>query len=129
MPIWFSEYGFTYGTGDPGVAASVALGCLYIYLRNGGATAQTWDRRLLDDLRINRQSGEFGGYLYKSDYHYAWLNGLVPHAFGLAVTGRSGQICVFPATAAGALKPDAPGRLSGGLGGGRCGHDLRLVCH
>jgi hypothetical protein len=107
LPIWFSEYGFVYGTYDPGVAASVALGCLYIYLRNGDATALTWARRLLDDLRINRQSGEFGGYLYKSDYHYAWLNGLVAHAFGLAVTGRSGQIYVFPATAADAAHFDA----------------------
>jgi len=107
FPVWFSDYGFVYGYYDPGVGASLALGCLYIYLRNGNATAQTWARRILDDLRLNRQSGEFGGYLYKSDYHYAWMNALVGRAFGLAVAGRSGQVWVFPATAEDAAHFDA----------------------
>ncbi len=96
VPLWFSEYGFHYGAYDPGAAASVALGCLYVYLRNGDATAGLWARRLLDDLRLHRQSMEFGGG-YKSDYHYAWLNALAAQAFGLAALGRTGQACQFPA--------------------------------
>lgn len=96
LPMWFSEYGFCYGEYDPGAAASVALGCLYIYLRNGHPTAALWARRLLDDLRLNRQSSEFGGG-YKSDYHYAWLNALVAQAFGVAAHGLAGQAYRFPA--------------------------------
>ena len=53
-----------------------------------------WARRLLDDLRENRLDPGFGGY--QSDYHYAWLNGLVLRAFGLAVNGAAGQAYVFP---------------------------------
>ena len=93
IPTLFSEYGFTYGTYDPGMAASVALGCLWIYLRNGDARAATWARRLLDDLRVNRWDSEFGGY--KSDYHYAWLNALALRAFGIAAQGVVGQAYVF----------------------------------
>ncbi len=94
IPTLFSEYGFTYGTYDPGMAASVALGCLWIYLRNGDTRAATWARRLLDDLRENRWDPEFGGY--KSDYHYAWLNALALRAFGIAAQGVAGQAYVFP---------------------------------
>jgi hypothetical protein len=121
FPLNFSEYGFVYGTPgeagwfetgwfddgwfealslgdltyDPGVSASIALGCLYIYLRKGDQSAATWARRILDDLRLNRQSAEFGGG-YKSDYHYAWLNALVAQAFGLAAHGLAGQAYRFP---------------------------------
>jgi hypothetical protein len=122
FPLYFSEYGFVYGTPgeagwfenswfddgwfeslslgdltyDPGVAASIALGCLNIYLKNGDQTAAIWARRILDDLRLNRQSTDFGGG-YKSDYHYAWLNALVTQAFGLAALGQAGQAYRFPA--------------------------------
>ncbi|MGB8993640.1 MAG: LamG domain-containing protein [Desulfobaccales bacterium] len=95
VPGQFSEFGFTYGAYDPGQAASVALGCLWIYGRNGDDRAGTWARRLLDDLRENRQDPEFGGY--KSDYHYAWINGVMLRAFGLAARGAAGQGYVFPA--------------------------------
>jgi hypothetical protein len=94
IPTLFSEYGFTYGPYDPGMAASVALGCIWIHLRNGDDRAATWARRLLDDLRVNRWDLEFGGY--KSDYHYAWLNALVLRAFGIAARGAAGQAYVFP---------------------------------
>jgi len=97
FPVWFSDYGFTYGAYDPGAAASLALGCLYVHLRNGHAGAAVWARRILDDLRQNRESATFGGG-YRSDHHYAWLNALVMQAFGLAVQGRSGQAFPFPAT-------------------------------
>ena len=70
VPAQFSEFGFTYGAYDPGQTAAIALGCLFIYLRNGHDLAATWARRLLDDLRENRLDPGFGGY--KSDYHYAW---------------------------------------------------------
>ena len=80
VPTQFSEFGFTYGAYDPGQTAAIALGCLFIYLRNGHDLAATWARRLLDDLRENRLDPVFGGY--QSDYHYAWLNGLVLRAFG-----------------------------------------------
>jgi hypothetical protein len=89
FPTYFSEYGFGYGDYDPGMAASVAIGCLYCYLRSGDSRADTWARRILDDLRQNRGDPEFGGY--KSDYHYAWLNALVLRLFGLAVNGAPGQ--------------------------------------
>jgi hypothetical protein len=95
LPTLFSEYGFAYGTYDPGMAASVALGSLWIYLRCGDTRAATWARRLLDDLRENRWDTDFGGY--KSDYHYAWLNALVLRAFGIAARGAAGQAYVFPA--------------------------------
>jgi hypothetical protein len=95
FPTYFSEYGFTYGTYDPGAAASLALGCLYTYLRGGQAAAAVWARRILDDLRLNRQSQEFGGG-YQSDYHYAWLNALVIQAFGLAAYGLTGEAYHFP---------------------------------
>jgi hypothetical protein len=95
LPLWFSAYGFQYGDYDPGAAASVALGCLFIHLRNGNETAATWARRILDDLRQNRQSTEFGGG-YKSDYHYAWLNALAAQAFGVAAFGLAGQAYRFP---------------------------------
>ena len=95
FPTLFSEYGFTYGDYDPGAAASLALGCLYIYLRNGDDSARLWTRRILDDLRLNRQSRDYGGG-YKSDYHYAWLNALVAQAFALAVSGHTGQAYPFP---------------------------------
>jgi hypothetical protein len=95
FPFYFSEYGFAYGSYDPGAAAAVALGCLSIYLRNGSQAAAVWARRLLDDLRLNRWESEFGGY--KSDYHHAWLNALVLQAFGLAVNGRAGQAHAFAA--------------------------------
>jgi hypothetical protein len=94
LPTLFSEYGFTYGVYDPGMTASVALGCLWIYLRNGDARAALWARRLLDDLRENRLDPEFGGY--KSNYHYAWMGGLALRAFGLAAQGAAGQAYVFP---------------------------------
>ncbi len=96
FPQRFSEYGFTYGSYDPGVAASIALGCLYIHLRNGHDPAATWARRILDDLRLNRQDPDLGGY--KSDYHHAWLHALVLQAFGLAVNGRAGQAYTFAST-------------------------------
>jgi hypothetical protein len=95
IPTQFSEFGFTYGAYDPGQTAAVALGCLFIYLRNGHDLAATWARRLLDDLRENRLDPGFGGY--QSDYHYAWLNGLALRAFGMAVRGAAGQAFVFPA--------------------------------
>ncbi len=95
VPAQFSEFGFTYGAYDPGQTAAIALGCLFIHLRNGHDLAATWARRLLDDLRENRLDPVFGGY--KSDYHYAWLNGLVLRAFGMAVEGAAGQAFVFPA--------------------------------
>jgi len=97
FPVMFSEYGFQYGDYDPGHTASLAIGCLYIYMKNGSSTANTWARRILDDLRENRQSPTYQ-YLYKSDYHYAWLNALVAHAFGLAITGRTGQSYNFADT-------------------------------
>jgi len=94
VPTGFSEYGFTYGSYDPGAAASIALGCLYTYLRGGQPLAATWARRLLDDLRLNRQSQEYGGG-YQSDHHYAWLNALVVQAFGVAAFGLTGQAYPF----------------------------------
>ncbi|MBI4795868.1 MAG: hypothetical protein HY790_08550 [Deltaproteobacteria bacterium] len=97
FPQNFSEYGFVYGPGyGPGMAASLVLGCLYIFLRNGDDRAGTLARRLLDDLRENRGDQDFGGY--QSDYHYAWLNGLVLQAFGLAKNGAAGQAYTFPST-------------------------------
>jgi hypothetical protein len=96
FPLNFSEFGFTYGAYDPGAAAAIALGCLAIYLRNGNDLAALWARRILDDLRENREDPDFGGY--KSDYHYAWLNALVLLAFGYAVNRRAGQAYSFPAS-------------------------------
>ncbi len=96
FPMNFSEFGFTYGAYDPGATAPLALGCLYIYLRNGCEPAALWARRLLDDLRQNRQDPDYGGY--RSDYHYAWLNALVLQAFGLAVNGAAGQSYRFAAS-------------------------------
>jgi len=98
VPTQFSEFGFTYGAYDPGQTAAIALGCLFIHMRNGNDLAAAWARRLLDDLRENRLDPEFGGY--QSDYHYAWLNGLVIRAFGLAAGGAAGQAFVFPASPA-----------------------------
>jgi hypothetical protein len=95
FPLWFSEYGFTYGSYDPGAAASLALGCLYTYLRGGHSSAALWARRILDDLRTNRQSQEYGGG-YRSDYHYSWLNALVIQAFGVAAHGLKGEAYHFP---------------------------------
>jgi hypothetical protein len=105
FPIWFGEEhpgGFVYDANsyDPGAAASIAIGCLYIYMRNGDSRASTLAGRILGDLRTNRASGQYGGYLYKSDYHYAWMNALVAHAFGLAVVGRTGAAYSYPFTAA-----------------------------
>ena len=97
FPQNFSEYGYSYGPGyDPGMAASLVLGGLYIFLRNGDDRAGTLARRLLDDLRENRGDRDYGGY--QSDYHYAWMTGLILQAFGLAVNGAVGQAYVFPAT-------------------------------
>jgi hypothetical protein len=96
FPNAFSDYGFAYGSYDPGATAAIALGCLYIYLRHGNVSAQTWARRLLDDLGENRRDPEIGGY--QSDCHYAWLNALVLRLFGLAVNGAPGQSYPFPAT-------------------------------
>jgi hypothetical protein len=87
FPALFSSSGFSYGSYDPGQTAAIAIGCLYIYMRNQDSRADTWVRRILDDLRTNRQSPTYQ-YLYKTDFHYGWLNALVAHAFGLAVTGR-----------------------------------------
>ncbi|MCX5893969.1 MAG: hypothetical protein NTW80_13585, partial [Deltaproteobacteria bacterium] len=75
LPSFFSEYGFGYGVYDPGAAASVALGCLYVYAAGGDDTAGKWARRLLDDLRLNRRDQDYGGY--KSDRHYAWLKAAI----------------------------------------------------
>ncbi len=104
FPIWFHEYGYNYDTNsafsfDAGGAASVVIGALYIYMRNGDARALDLAQKLLYDLRVNRPSGDYGGYLYKSDYHYAWMNALVAHAFGLAVVGRAGTAYRYPYTA------------------------------
>lgn len=105
FPIWFHEYGYNYDTNsafsfDAGAAASVVIGALYIYMRNGDARALDLAQKLLADLRLNRTSGDYGGYLYKSDYHYAWMNALVAHAFGLAIVGRVGSAYRYPFTAA-----------------------------
>ncbi len=100
FPIWFHEYGYNYDTDnyDAGGAASVVIGCLYIYMRNGDTRALDLAQKLLMDLRINRPSGDYGGYLYKSDYHYAWMNALVAHAFGMAIVGRAGAAHRYPYT-------------------------------
>ncbi|HAY23184.1 MAG TPA: hypothetical protein DCY27_13685 [Desulfobacterales bacterium] len=98
FPVWFSEYGFTYGDYDPGAAAAIVIGCLYIYMRKGDSRALGLAQNILADLRLNRASGDYGGYLYKSDYHYAWMNALVAHAFGLAVAGRAGSAYIYPYT-------------------------------
>ena len=74
------------------------VGCLYVYMRNGDSRALSLSQKILADLRENRASGDYGGYLYKSDYHYAWMNALVAHAFGLAVTGRDGAAHTYPFT-------------------------------
>ncbi len=97
FPALFSESGFSYSDYDPGQAAAIAIGCLHLYMKTGDSRASTWARRLLDDLRVNRQSPTYP-YLYKSDLHYGWLNALVAQAFGLAVNGRPGQAYVFAAT-------------------------------
>ena len=97
FPALFSESGFSYGDYDPGQAAAIAIGCLHLYMKTGDSRANTWARRILDDLRVNRQSPTYP-YLYKSDLHYGWLNALVAQAFGLAVTGRPGQAYVFAST-------------------------------
>jgi len=67
-------------------------------MKNQDSRANTWARRILDDLRVNRQSGTYP-YLYVSDLHHGWMNGLVAHAFGLAITGRPGQTYTFTSTA------------------------------
>ncbi len=106
FPIWFGdevgEGGFIYDDDayDPGAAASIVVGCLYIYMRNGDERALDLAQKILADLRLYRASGDYGGYLYKSDYHYAWMNAIVLHAFGMAVVGRAGQAYVYPFTAA-----------------------------
>ncbi len=100
FPTFFSEYGFGYGSYDPGSTAALAIGCLYIFMRTGDSRAGVWAERILTDLRQHRQSGDFGGYLYKSDYHYGWLNALVAHAFGLAAGGRLGAAYPFPVSEA-----------------------------
>ena len=94
FPTFFSEYGFGYGDYDPGQTAALAIGCLYCYLRSGDSRANIWARRILDDLRVNRQDPDYGGY--QSDRHYGWLNALVLQAFGLAVNGVPGQSYRFP---------------------------------
>jgi hypothetical protein len=98
LPIWFSDYGFRYGTPDPGAMAAVVIGLLFIYMRTGNADAASLARSLLDNLRLYRQSGQYGGMVYRSDYHYAWLNALVATAFGLAAYGSSGQAYTFEST-------------------------------
>jgi hypothetical protein len=103
FPILFNDsyaYGFQYDPTnyDPGAAASIVVGCLYVYMRNGDSRALSLSQKILEDLRENRTSGDYGGYLYKSDYHYAWMNALVAHAFGLAVTGRDGAAHTYPFT-------------------------------
>jgi len=98
FPATFDDDGtFHFGTYDPGQTAAIAIGCLYCYLANEDSRANTWARRILDDLRVNRQSATYN-YLYKSDLHYGWLNALVAHAFGLAVNGRSGTSFTFTST-------------------------------
>jgi hypothetical protein len=94
-----TQDGTTYSDYDPGQTAAIAIGCLYCYMANEDSRASTWTRRILDDLRINRQSATYD-YLYKSDLHYGWLNALVAHAFGLAVNGRSGSSFTFTSIAA-----------------------------
>ncbi|MFI5331429.1 MAG: hypothetical protein ACHQ2F_10430 [Desulfobaccales bacterium] len=96
FPGNFSESGFTYGDYDPGQTAAIAIGCLHIYMKTGDPRASTWARRLLDDLRVNRQSPTY----LKSDLHHGWLNAQVAQAFGLAVTGRPGQAYAFASTQA-----------------------------
>jgi hypothetical protein len=98
FPTFFSEYGFGYGSYDPGQTAALAIGCLYCYMRNGDFRANTWARRILDDLRVNRQDPDYGGY--RSDRHYGWLSGLALQLFGLAVNGVPGQAFPFGATPA-----------------------------
>ena len=94
VPAQFSEFGFTYGAYDPGQTAAIAIGCLFIYFRNGNDLAATWARRLLDDLRENRLDPVYGGY--QSDYHYAWITSLVLRAFGLASRGAPARHLSFP---------------------------------
>ena len=98
FPATFNDDGsFAFGDYDPGQTAAIAIGCLYCYMKNEDSRANTWARRILDDLRVNRQSATYS-YLYKSDLHYGWLNALVAHAFGLAVAGRSGSSFTFAFT-------------------------------
>ncbi len=99
FPAVFNDDGsFAFGDYDPGQTAAIAIGCLYCYMANEDSRANTWARRILDDLRVNRQSGTYN-YLYKTDFHYGWLNALVAHAFGLAINGRSGSSYTFTNTA------------------------------
>jgi hypothetical protein len=96
FPTFFSEYGFGYGDYDPGMAASIAIGCLHIYMKTGDERANTWARRILDDLRLNRLDPDYGGY--KSDRHYGWLTALALQTFGLAVNGAAGRFFPFADT-------------------------------
>ena len=76
FPHSFSEYGFKYGVApfayDPGAMAAIAIGCLYIYMKNGDTRAGNLARRILDDLRLNRRAPNYA-YLYKTDRHYGWM--------------------------------------------------------
>ena len=36
----------------PGAAASIVVGCLYVYMRNGDSRALVLAQRLLEDLRL-----------------------------------------------------------------------------
>ncbi len=102
FPHIFSEFGFKYGVApfayDPGATAAIAIGCLYIYMKNQDSRANTWARRILDDLRLNRQSAEYN-YLYKTDSFHVWMQAMVAHAFGLAINGRPGSTYTFTSTA------------------------------
>ncbi len=71
FPIWFGDEhpgGFIYDTNnyDPGAAASIAIGCLYIYMRNGDSRALGVAQKILADLRLNRASGDYGGFSIKA---------------------------------------------------------------
>ena len=39
FPTLFSDSGFSYGDYDPGQAAAIAIGCLYIYMKTGDERA------------------------------------------------------------------------------------------
>ncbi len=94
FPHLFSDTGFSISGYDAGATSPIAIGCLYIYMKNQDARASTWARRILDDLRLNRQSPDYP-YLYKSDFHHVWMQALVAHAFGMAATGRPGSSYTF----------------------------------
>ena len=84
---------------SPDMHALVVQACIYLYWRSGNAKANTWYRRLLDDLITNRVDSNGSYPQPSSSLTYGFHQGEVGKALGMLINGRQGGVVNYSLSA------------------------------